>query len=156
MNSDNSKTCSNCKIVYELSFYISKKSTQESIIYTKVCEKCRLKNKNSIIKRKAKVNQNPELVMCSNCNIIQHADEFVSKTGKRTLKVCHNCRKPKKTEKRIEKKDICYMIDNSNDIAKLGTKFKCKGCNNTFINSNLFNNDTREYCNKCRTNHHCN
>lgn len=144
MNSiDKYKNCSNCKKSYEISMYISSKCKSESIVYTKVCQKCRQKNKTSSIKKKMKNNKkddNTELIPCTNCHTKRPEECFISKTGKRILKVCSVCRNPSdKSKKKKEEKTV----------AEIGIKFTCTHCKNEFIKSNLFGNIDREKCSKC-------
>lgn len=150
MNSiDKFKNCSNCKKSYEMYMYISSRSTTENTIYTKVCEKCRQKNKTSNIKKKDKVKKEIDNhpIVCNNCNISYTDEHFASKTGKRVLKVCSYCRNPEKNKKLKKKCETLY--DNKIDSHQLGKKFICNGCKKEFIKCNLFSCVDRSMCNNC-------
>ena len=161
MNSNNSKKCSNCNNIYDLTHYIPCENSKTSKQYTKVCEKCRKKNKRSMCKKKEKVKSietDESGKVCTNCNCFKPNDYYISKTGKRFLKVCSICRKTKTSndlciaiqEKHEKTTDI---IDTSVDINSIGNKFNCAGCSKEFIKTNLFNTEDRTMCNNCKIIH---
>tara|TARA_Y100000389_G_C17295238_1_gene430147 strand:- start:218 stop:724 length:507 start_codon:yes stop_codon:yes gene_type:complete len=153
------KNCSNCKKSYEITKYISKRSTKEKIIYTEVCEKCRTKNSSCNKHKKESVANTPlptGFHTCVNCKKNKSSDNFVSKTGKRILKVCYTCRNSGKIPKQnVQKKETVQKADeimytNEINISDLGTKFICEGCNKEFISVALFSKIPPTMCTNCK------
>tara|TARA_Y100000996_G_C22349061_1_gene571975 strand:- start:179 stop:679 length:501 start_codon:yes stop_codon:yes gene_type:complete len=158
MNSSNKfKNCSNCKKSYEITRYISKRSSKEKIIYTEVCEKCRTKNSSCGKNKKENITNLPSgFYACINCKKVKPEENFISKTGKRILKVCYGCRnsgkKPKIKENKTEitKKEDQVLYNNEINISDLGTKFTCGGCSKEFISVALFSKTPPTTCTNCK------
>ena len=173
----NFKNCSNCNKSYDKSHYISKRSKGSIIIYTEVCEKCRHKNRQCNKTKSEIIKKLPDNVnVCVNCKKIKTPENFKSKTGKRTLKVCLSCRKSgekkdKKDKKEVTVKEVTVkeekktkvkkeklpeLFNNEISISELGTKFTCEDCKKEFISVSLFTKNIQNMCSNCKFKRHYN
>lgn len=148
------KICTNCNKGYDLGCYKPTRYTGGS--YTLVCIKCREKNKISNKKRTNKAllfadtnGYSDTKIICNNCKIQKEESYFVSKTGKRLLKICYSCRNGVKKINNVDHYHIEEVGNNMNKIVP--NKFTCLKCKKVFINGYVFNSIEKTICISCQS-----